>query len=105
MPILLKLEKKLCKNFKDVLESRELARKFRSPFSIKMNVDRKHQINEKDENYNSSYRKIDHSLLINPEFREKSFLQEKHVQVIQKIIQNSNLRKLKKKQIWKKKPR
>ena len=64
-----------------MLESRELARKFRSPFSIKMNMDRSRDPIPGYASLNSSYRRIDHSLLTDPKTREKSFIQEKNVQV------------------------
>lgn len=60
----MKLEKKLCKVFKDILESRETNRIFINPFALKQNAREISDLAIKDEykSFNSSYKMIIYNL-------------------------------------------
>ena len=62
--ILIKVEKKLCKVLKTILESREQSRIFINPFAIKQNARniKDPQIKEDYKSLNSSYKQIIHNL-------------------------------------------
>lgn len=63
-PILCKLEKKLCRVFKEVLENRENSRRLLDTFSVKQNVRRIQEQNLVNEygRVNSSYKQVIHNL-------------------------------------------
>ena len=59
-----KIEKKLCKVFKDILESREGSRRYLNTFSVKQNVKsiQDAKLVEEYKGLNSSYKRVVHNL-------------------------------------------